>query len=136
MDSWRADDHVDSALFFCALADCTVGGKLSPDKKGNDMGMEWMSGWAKKYAATPEKLAEGELRDARLSLFQAERQLLESEMRVDYYRSVLVFLEAIASDGVESVADRQRPQQLALPQRPMVLRQILQEEPADTRRVV
>jgi hypothetical protein len=33
MDSWRADDRVDSALFFCALADFVAGGKLSPDKK-------------------------------------------------------------------------------------------------------
>ncbi|MDB5768987.1 MAG: hypothetical protein JWQ61_3801 [Collimonas fungivorans] len=100
------------------------------------MGMQWMNGWARKYAVTPEKLAAGELRDARLSLFQAERLLLEAGMRVDYHRSVLVFLEAIAIDGVESVADRQRPQQLAPPQRPLVLHQILQEEPADARRAV
>lgn len=98
------------------------------------MGMEWLNGWARKYAATPEKLAAGELRNARLSLFEAERLLLEAGLRVDYHRSLLVFLEAIAADGVEGVADGQRSQQLASPQRPLMLHQILQEEPVDARR--
>lgn len=101
------------------------------------MGMEWLSRWVGKYAVTPEKLAANELRDTRLSLFQSERQLLEAEMRVDYHRNVLAFLEAIAADGVESVADRQRPQQplqTSSGQRPLVLHQILQEELVDTRR--
>jgi len=100
------------------------------------MGIEWISGWARKYAVTPEKLAGNELRDTRLSLFQSERQLLEAEMRVDYHRNVLAFLEAITTDGVESVADRQRPPQQPSAQRPVVLHQILQEESADMRRAV
>ncbi|WP_061533862.1 hypothetical protein [Collimonas arenae] len=72
--------------------------------------MGWLNRLATKYILTPEKLAENELRDTRLALFQAERQLLEAEMRVDYHRNVLAFLEAISADGVESVAESQRPQ--------------------------
>jgi hypothetical protein len=101
------------------------------------MGIEWFYGWVGRCAATPEKLAKNELSDARLSLFQSERQLLEAGMRVDYHRNILVFLEAIATDGVESFADRQRPQQPSLAQQaPLVLHQILQEEPGDTRRTM
>lgn len=73
--------------------------------------MGWLNRLAVKYILTPEKLAENELRDARLALFQAERQLLEAEMGVDYRRNVLAFLEAISTDGVEGVAKSQRPSQ-------------------------
>ena len=101
------------------------------------MGIEWFNGWAGRYAVTPEKLAQKELSDARLSLFQSERLLLEAGMRVDYHRNILVFLEAIAADGVESVADRQRPQQpFTAQQTPLVLHQILQEEAGDARRSI
>ncbi|WP_211450869.1 hypothetical protein [Collimonas antrihumi] len=58
------------------------------------MGIEWISGWARRYAVTPEKLAKNELSDARLSLFQSERQLLEAEMRVDY--RVCIFCHPIS----------------------------------------
>jgi hypothetical protein len=51
-------------------------------------------------------------------LYQSERQLLEAEMRVDYYRNVLSFLEAITVDGVESMAESQRPKLLSHPQGP------------------
>src|ERR1700704_5201874 len=80
--------------------------KSSPHKRGDNMG--WINRLATKYILTPEKLAENELRDTRLALYQSERQLLEAEMRVDYYRNVLNFLEAITADGVESVAESQR----------------------------
>jgi hypothetical protein len=93
--------------------------KLSPYKRGADMG--WLNRLAIKYIQTPEKLAENELRDTRLALYQSERQLLEAEMRVDYYRNVLGFLEAIAADGVESVADSQRPKHTPQPQGPQRL---------------
>ncbi|SFH67004.1 hypothetical protein SAMN04515618_101619 [Collimonas sp. OK307] len=99
------------------------------------MGIEWFNGWTRRYAVTPEKLAKNELSDARLSLFQSERLLLEAGMRVDYHRNILAFLEAISTDGVESVADRQRPQPTSSGQQaPLVLHQILQEEQIDTRR--
>lgn len=35
---------------------------------------------------TPEKIAARELQQMRLTLFQAERRLLEAQMQVDYYQ--------------------------------------------------
>jgi len=55
---------------------------------------------------TPEKIAEKELQDMRLTLFQAERRLLEAQMQVDYYRNMIAFLEEVGTCGVEGVADR------------------------------
>ena len=55
---------------------------------------------------TPEKIAEKELQDMRLTLFQAERRLLEAQMQVDYYRNMIAFLEEVGTSGVEGVADR------------------------------
>lgn len=57
---------------------------------------------------TPEKLAERELQNMRLSLFQAERHLVEAQMQVDYYRSLVAFLEDVSATGVESLADKRR----------------------------
>ncbi|CAG2134579.1 hypothetical protein [Cupriavidus plantarum] len=57
---------------------------------------------------TPEKIAEKELQDMRLTLFQAERRLLEAQMQVDYYRNMISFLEEVGTSGVEGVADRRR----------------------------
>jgi len=44
----------------------------------------------------------------RLTLFQAERRLLEAQMQVDYYRDVIAFLEDVAATGVEGVVDKRR----------------------------
>ncbi|SDC76041.1 hypothetical protein SAMN05216345_103592 [Cupriavidus sp. YR651] len=55
---------------------------------------------------TPEKIAEKELQDMRLTLFQAERRLLEAQMQVDYYRNMIAFLEEVGATGVEGVADK------------------------------
>lgn len=55
---------------------------------------------------TPEKIAEKELQDMRLTLFQAERRLLEAQMQVEYYRNMIAFLEEVGATGVEGVADR------------------------------
>lgn len=41
--------------------------------------------------STPEKMAEKELREMRLTLFQAERHLLEVQMHVAYYRDMVAF---------------------------------------------
>lgn len=81
--------------------------------------MSWLNRLAMKYVLTPEKLADREIGDARLALFQAERQLLESEMRVDYHRNVLAFLEAISAEGVEKVAEKQRSHMPSPTQRPL-----------------
>ncbi|AOY96630.1 hypothetical protein BKK79_34480 [Cupriavidus sp. USMAA2-4] len=57
---------------------------------------------------TPEKIAARELENMRLTLFQAERRLLEAQMQVDYYRDVIAFLEDVAATGVEGVVDKRR----------------------------
>ncbi|WER48580.1 hypothetical protein CupriaWKF_27775 [Cupriavidus sp. WKF15] len=57
---------------------------------------------------TPEKIAERELQDMRLTLFQAERRLLEAQMQVAYYRDMVAFLEDVATKGVEDVVDKRR----------------------------
>lgn len=58
---------------------------------------------------TPEKLAERELQNMRLTLFQAERHLVEAQMQVDYYRTLVAFLEDVSATGVENVADKRFP---------------------------
>jgi len=57
---------------------------------------------------TPERIAARELENMRLTLFQAERRLLEAQMQVDYYRDVIAFLEDVAATGVEGVVDKRR----------------------------
>ncbi|MGM3278010.1 hypothetical protein [Ralstonia sp. 24A2] len=65
--------------------------------------------------STPEKMAEKELREMRLTLFQAERHLLEVQMHVAYYRDMVAFLEDVQASGVEQVVDkRHAPDDYAL----------------------
>lgn len=58
---------------------------------------------------TPERIAARELQDMRLTLFQAERKLLEAQMQVAYYRDMVAFLEDVAARGVEQVVDQRHP---------------------------
>lgn len=103
-------------------------------EKDSGMGMEWLDGLVRRHILTPERIAENEMRDTRLLLFQAERQLLEAEMRVGYHRNVLIFLEAISAGGVEGVAAMQRPHQPSPGRHGVVLHQIVQEELSDAKR--
>jgi hypothetical protein len=64
---------------------------------------------------TPEKIAARELQQMRLTLFQAERRLLEAQMQVDYYRELVAFLEDVSASGVESVVDKRRAPAAAEP---------------------
>lgn len=57
---------------------------------------------------SPEKIAARELQNMRLTLFQAERRLLEAQMQVDYYRDLVSFLEDVSATGVEQVVDKRR----------------------------
>jgi hypothetical protein len=68
--------------------------------------MRWLANWFS--PPTPEKIAERELQDMRLTLFQAERRLLESQMQVAYYRDMVAFLEDVSAQGVEDVVDKRR----------------------------
>lgn len=65
---------------------------------------------------TPEKIAEKELQDMRLTLFQAERRLLEAQMQVDFYRNMIAFLAEVGTTGVEGVADKRRTAAAAVPE--------------------
>ncbi|MBP0632204.1 MULTISPECIES: hypothetical protein [unclassified Cupriavidus] len=67
---------------------------------------------------TPEKIAERELQDMRLTLFQAERKLLEAQMQVAYYRDMVAFLEDVSAKGVEDVVDKRRATVPAMPELP------------------
>lgn len=67
---------------------------------------------------TPEKIAERELQDMRLTLFQAERRLLEAQMQVAYYRDMVAFLEDVSAKGVEDVVDKRRANLPATPELP------------------
>ncbi|EYS97426.1 hypothetical protein CF68_14190 [Cupriavidus sp. SK-4] len=67
---------------------------------------------------TPEKIAERELQDMRLTLFQAERRLLEAQMQVAYYRDMVAFLEDVSAKGVEDVVDKRRAAPPAMPELP------------------
>ena len=56
----------------------------------------------------PEKIAEKELEGMRMTLFNAERRLLEAQMQVAYYRDLVAFLEDVSAKGVEDVVDMRR----------------------------
>ncbi|MFJ1260831.1 hypothetical protein [Cupriavidus sp. CuC1] len=57
---------------------------------------------------SPEKIAARELQNMRLTLFQAERRLLDAQMHVDYYRDMVAFLEDVQATSIECVIDKRR----------------------------
>jgi len=59
-------------------------------------------------APTPEKQAEREVKDLRMDLFQAEQQVMHAQIRVDYYRARLAFIEDVARNGIEQVSDQRK----------------------------
>jgi hypothetical protein len=59
----------------------------------------------------------------RLTLFQAERKLLEAQMQVAYYRDMVAFLEDVSARGVEEVVDKRRTS-------PVMFEPALQARPA------
>jgi hypothetical protein len=70
--------------------------------------LRWLANWASHHAPTPEKQAERALNDLRMELFQAEQHVLDAQLRVDYYRARLTFLEEAASKGIEQVSDERK----------------------------
>jgi hypothetical protein len=82
----------------------SIGSSLLNSIGGN--AMRWLANLFS--PPTPEKIAERELQDMRLTLFQAERRLLEAQMQVAYYRDMVAFLEDVATKGVEDVVDKRR----------------------------
>ncbi|MDF3835887.1 hypothetical protein P3W85_23480 [Cupriavidus basilensis] len=57
---------------------------------------------------SPERIAAKELQSMRLILFQAERRLLDAQMRVNYYREMVDFLADVQASGLEHVIDKRR----------------------------
>ncbi|TFE46421.1 hypothetical protein E2553_16130 [Paraburkholderia dipogonis] len=75
----------------------------------------WITNWAVRHAPTPEKQAERALSDLRMELFQAEQHVLDAQLRADYYRARLTFLEEVTKKGIEQVSDQRKGQQEATP---------------------
>ncbi|WP_429293470.1 hypothetical protein [Paraburkholderia sp. CI3] len=46
-----------------------------------------------------------------MELFQAEKQVLDAQLRADYYRARLTFLEEVVKKGIEQVSDQRKGQQ-------------------------
>jgi len=81
--------------------------------------MRWLANWASQHAPTPEKQAERALNNLRMELFQAEQLVLDAQLRADYYRARLTFLEQVTRKGIEQVSDeRKGPHEAALPLKP------------------
>ncbi|REG49563.1 hypothetical protein B0G80_5943 [Paraburkholderia sp. BL6669N2] len=73
--------------------------------------LRWLANWALRHAPTPEKQAERALNDLRMELFQAEQHVLDAQLRADYYRARLAFLEEVTRKGIEQVSDERKGQQ-------------------------
>jgi hypothetical protein len=81
--------------------------------------IRWLANWASQHAPTPEKQAERALNNLRMELFQAEQLVLDAQLRADYYRARLTFLEEVTRKGIEQVSDeRKGPQEPLQPLRP------------------
>ncbi|MEM5434408.1 hypothetical protein [Paraburkholderia diazotrophica] len=79
----------------------------------------WIANWAARHAPTPEKQAERAVDELRMELFRAEQQVIDAQLRAEYYRSRLIFLEDVTRKGIEAVSDQRKGQQdVSLPTRP------------------
>jgi hypothetical protein len=70
--------------------------------------LQWIVNRAAQHAHTPEKQAERALNDLRMELFRAEQQVLDAQLRADYYRARLSFLEEVTRRGIEQVSDQRK----------------------------
>lgn len=73
--------------------------------------LRWLANMIAHHAPTPEKQAERALNDLRMELFQAEQHVLDAQLRADYYRAQLTFLEEVTRMGIEQVSDHRKGQQ-------------------------
>jgi hypothetical protein len=73
--------------------------------------LRWLANWASHHAPTPEKQAERALNELRMELFQAEQHVLDAQLRADYYRARLTFLEEVTRKGIEQVSDDRKNHQ-------------------------
>jgi hypothetical protein len=48
-----------------------------------------------------------------MELYQSEQHLMEMQLRADYYRARIAFLEEVTKKGIEQVSDQRKRQQEA-----------------------
>jgi hypothetical protein len=48
-----------------------------------------------------------------MELYQSEQHLVETQLRADYYRARIAFLEEVTKKGIEQVSDQRKDQQEA-----------------------
>lgn len=61
--------------------------------------------WMLSHSATPEKLAARELSNMRMELFKSEQMVLDAQLRAEYFRKRIEFLELVVARGVDRAAD-------------------------------
>ena len=72
--------------------------------------LRWLENLISHNAPTPEKHAKRSLNDLRMELYQSEQHLLEMQLRTDYYRARIAFLEEVSKKGIEQVSDQRKRQ--------------------------
>ena len=75
--------------------------------------LRWLANLISHHVPTPEKHAKRSLNDLRMELYQSEQHLLETQLRADYYRARIAFLEEVTTKGIEQVSDQRKRQQEA-----------------------
>ena len=75
--------------------------------------LRWFANLISHHALTPEKHAKRSLNDLRMELYQSEQHLMEMQLRADYYRARIAFLEEVTKKGIEQVSDQRKRQQEA-----------------------
>ncbi|MCC2956755.1 hypothetical protein LK542_14145 [Massilia sp. IC2-477] len=70
--------------------------------------LRWLENLISQNALTPEKHAKRSLNELRMELYQSEQHLLEMQLRADYYRARIVFLEEVTRKGIEQVSDQRK----------------------------
>jgi len=69
---------------------------------------QWLANLISHNAITPEKHAKRALNELRMELYQSEQHLLEMQLRTDYYRARIAFLEEVTKQGIEQVSDQRK----------------------------
>lgn len=72
---------------------------------------QWLANLISHNAPTPEKHAKRSLNDLRMELYQSEQHLLEAQLRIDYYRARIAFVEEVTNKGIEQASDQRKGQQ-------------------------
>jgi len=70
--------------------------------------LRWIENLVSLNAPTPEKHAKQSLNDLRMELYQSEQHLMEMQLRADYYRARIAFLEEVTRKGIEQVSDQRK----------------------------